>query len=334
MKGIFAIEKNKLGILELNEPQLGDYDALVEVIACGICNSTDWKIIEGRFKKGTFPILLGHESVGTVIKVGRKVKNYTEGDVVLRSRLYDKDISIPGGSSRFGGFVEKAVITDVWAEKDVSYNEIPHPQQKVPKHIDPINAPAMIVLKENLHCIKTTDVGHDQSLAIVGTGPAAQSMVMWAKLLGISPVVVFGRRDKWADRFLDLGAEFYVIGNDFPLEVRKIMNAGGFDRSIEAVGSNDALTRCLQITKLDGKIHLYGMPADDEIYVKENESDPRVFRSKILEGEVHEEVLQFIREGKVKLEDWVSYVIDWEDYQRGFDLVRDTKPTKVIIKVR
>jgi D-arabinose 1-dehydrogenase-like Zn-dependent alcohol dehydrogenase len=107
MKGLFVISINTLGVLELEEPRLGDYDALVRVEACGICNSTDWKIIEGRFIKGNFPILLGHESAGRVIKTGKKVVDLKEGDRVLRSRLYDKDISIPGGSSRFGGSCKK-----------------------------------------------------------------------------------------------------------------------------------------------------------------------------------------------------------------------------------
>jgi len=333
MRGIFAVEMNRLGILELDEPVLGDYDALVEVKACGICNSTDLKIIEGRFKKGSFPILLGHESSGTVTKVGRKVKHFQVGDTVLRSRLFDKDISVPGGSSRFGGFVEKAVVTDAWEREGMEYNAFPHPQQVVPDYIDPVYATAIIVLKENLHCIKNTDVKPGMSLAIVGTGPAAQSMVMWAKLLQISPVVVFGRRNRWGHTFEKLGADSYVVGNEYPAEVKKITKAGGFDRSIEAVGSNDALKKCLEITRRDGRVNLYGMPADDERYCADKESDPRIFRAKVLEAEVHEELIGFIENGMVRLEDWVSHIYAFEDYQTGFDLVKSEKPTKVIIEM-
>jgi D-arabinose 1-dehydrogenase-like Zn-dependent alcohol dehydrogenase len=331
MKGIFAVSENKLGILELDEPKIGDYDALIEVKACGICNSTDLKILEGRFKKGSFPILLGHESSGKVVKVGKKVRNYREGDTVLRSRLYDKDLSIPNASSRFGGFVERAVVTDVWSEKGLEYGDFPHPQQKVPEYIDPVFATALIVLKENLHCIKSTDVRHGHSLAIVGTGPAAQTMTMWAKIIGISPVVVFGRREKWSKRFYDLGADLYVTGHVINPELEKILRTGGFDRAIEAVGSNAALSLCREITKPDGRIHLYGMPADDESYGVDNETDPRVFRSKILEAEVHEEVLQFIGMGKVNLKDWVSHVFPWNEYQKAFAIVREQKPTKVVV---
>jgi threonine dehydrogenase-like Zn-dependent dehydrogenase len=333
MKGLFVVEKDSLGVLELEVPQLGDYDALVQVEACGICNSTDWKIIEGRFKKGSFPILLGHESAGRVIKIGRKVRNYAEGDRVLRSRLYDKDISIPGGSSRWGGFAQKAVVTDVWAQKEIPYNSIPHPQQKVPLFITAEQAAAMIVLKENLNYIKETDILPGNSLAIVGTGPAGQSMAMWAKFLGVSPVVVFGRRKKWANLFESLGADAYVSGEEMPGEVEKILKTGGFDRTIEAVGSNEALLRSLEITSVRGRIHLYGMPADDESYEEQYLSDPRVFRSKVLEGKVHEELLHYIEDGRIDLSRWLSHAVPLDDYQRAFDIVKEEKPTKVVIQI-
>jgi len=333
MKGLFVISKNTLGVLDLEEPQLGDYEALVRVEACGICNSTDWKIIEGRFKKGSFPILLGHESVGIVIKTGKKVCSYKEGDRVLRSRLYDKDISIPGSSSRFGGFVQKALVTDVWAQKGSPYNSFPHPQQEIPLSIPPTQAAAMIFLKENLSCIKNTAIQKGHSLAIVGTGSASRCMTMWAKFLGVSPVVVFGRHNRWSSLFEKFGADAYVVGGDYTSEVKRIMDDGGFDCTIEAVGSNEALLRCLQITRSGGKIQLYGMPADDEGYEQEYESNPRVFRSPILEAEVHDELLRYIEEGRIDLSQWLSYVLPWDEYQRAFVIVKKEKPTKVVVKL-
>jgi len=313
MKGLFIVSKNRLSIMEIPEPEIGEYEALVEVKACGICNSTDWKIIEGRFKKGKFPILLGHESVGKVVKVGKGVHNYKEEDLVLRSRLYDNHISIKGGSSRFGGFVEKAIVTDVWAEKGVGYNDFPHPQQIVPAYIKPEHASVMITLKENLS--------------------SAQSMVMWAKLLGIAPVVVFGRRDRWAERFSELGADIYDIWGEFSSDVQRIISNGGFDRVIEAVGSNDSLSRCLEIVKQDGKVNLYGMPGDDEPYVQGNKSDPRVFRPKIAEAEVHGKLIKYIEQGKVNLSDWVDHILKWNEYQKGFNLIKEKKSNKVVLKI-
>ena len=331
MRGIFVVEKNRTEILELPEPKLRSYEALVQVQACGICNSTDWKIIEGEFVGGTFPILLGHESVGRIIEVGKKVRNFKVGDFVLRSMLFNEHIPFRRGRSCWGGFVEKAVVTDEWAKKGMKYNSFPHPQQIIPNDISPVHAVAMITLKENLSCLNNSCVKSGHSLAIVGTGPVAQSLTLWAKLSGIKPTVVFGRRFEWAERFTKLGADSYVAGNDFPPEVQNIMDRGGFDRAIEAVGARAALSRCLQVLKTDGRTNLYGIAPESEPYIPEELSDPRVFRSKIAEADAHDELLDWINRDRVNLADWVSHKIHWTEYKLGFEMVREKKSNKVVL---
>ena len=331
MKGIFVTERNRTEVLDLPEPELGPYEALVQVEACGICNSTDWKLIEGEFFSGTFPILLGHESAGRVIRLGKRVRSFQEGDLLLRSTLRDEHVPFPGGRSCWGGFVERALVTDVWAEKGVAYNDFPHPQQVVPPHIPPAQAVAMITLKETLSCLGNSDVQPDHSLAIVGTGPVAQTLVLFAKLAGVAPVVVFGRRPVWAGVFAGLRADAYVAGDDFPPEVQAILDRGGFDRAIEAVGARAALSRCLQVVGVEGRINLYGIAPESEPYLPAEESDPRVFRSKVAEAEVHKELLDWVCQEKVHLVDWVSHEMDWADYERGFEMIKKKTANKVVL---
>ncbi len=330
MRGIFVIAPNEMDILELPEPDLGPYDALVEVQACGICNSTDWKIAEGDFQRGTYPVLFGHESVGRIVEVGEKVRSFKVGDTVLRVRLEDEHIPYDGGRSRWSGFVEKGLVTDHWAEKGVQYGGALNRQQLVPESIDPFQAVAMITLKENISCLKRTEVGEGHSLAIVGTGPVAQSLAFLAALEGIKPVVVFGRRDRWAELFERLGADAYVAGEDYPPEVRQILGGGGFDRAIEAVGSREALSRCLEVLKADGRVNLYGVTPESAPYDKTEESDPRVFRAPVVEAEAHDELLELIDQGKVDLAEWISDVIPWREYRKGFDWVREKKSNKAV----
>ena len=335
MKGIFVTAKDETDILELPEPEIGPYEALVEVLACGICNSTDWKIIEGEFVSGTFPVLLGHESVGRVIRVGSEVRSFRVGDQVLRSRLEDAHVPYPGGRSCWGGFVERAIVTDVWAQKGAAYNAFPHPQQIVPPHISPVQAVATITLKETISCLDSSDVSPGQSLAIVGTGPVAQSLVLFAKLSGIAPVVVFGRREKWAQRFAELGADGYVVadaaGNDVPPAVQSILDQGGFDRAIEAVGARVALSTCLQVVKPDGRVNIYGVAPESEPYLPEQESDPRTFHGKVAEAEAHDRLLAWVAEGKVALDEWISHQMPWGEYQRGLDMVKEKRANKVAL---
>jgi threonine dehydrogenase-like Zn-dependent dehydrogenase len=266
------------------------------------------------------------------------VRSFQVGDRVLRSNLRDKHVLYPGGRSRWGGFAERAVVTDAWAEQDQPYNAFPHPQQIVPSEIPPDEAVALITLKETISCLGRSDVGPGQSVAIVGSGPVAQALVHVAKLSGIAPVVVFGRRARWAETFAQLGADAYVAAEEGPLEMvkvppaaRAILEAGGFDRAIEAVGSPAALARCLEVVRLEGRVNVYGVAPASSPYPEEAMADPRVFRSRVVEGEAHEQLLAWVAEGKVRLADWISHTMPWTDYRRGFEMVRDKRATKVAV---
>lgn len=331
MRGIFATARSQVGVLEIPEPEPGPYEALVEVEACGICNSTDWKLLKGEFVSGSYPILLGHESVGRVVELGSKVRSFHPGDLVLRTTLRDEHIPHPGGRSCWGGFAERAIVTDVWAEKGVEYNAFPHPQQVVPPGIGSVHAVAMVTLKETLSCLENTDVQAGHSLAIVGTGPVAQALTRLARLLGIAPVVVFGRQAAWGELFAKLGAHDYAAGDDAPPEVRKILVGGGFDRVIEAVGSPSALSRCLHIAKVEGRVNTYGVTSASEPYAPAQEADGRVFRSRVAEAEVHEKLCQWVEQGEIRLSDWITDVLPWIEHQRGLDLVKENTSCKVVL---
>ncbi len=331
VKGIFITELGRIEMLEVPKPTPGPYDALVEIKACGICNSTDWKLIQGEFFSGTYPVLLGHESVGKVVAVGDKVRNYHIGDMVLRPGLQDDQIPFEGGRSCWGGFAEFAIVTDFWAENGIEYGTSQHPQQIVPSGIPAHEAVALITLKENLSCLNNTGVGKNHSLAIVGTGPVAQAQTICAKLSGISPVVVFGRQAKWETLFMDLGADAYVTEKHIPLSIQKILDAGGFDRVIEAVGSRDALSKCLKLCAPSGKINLYGISPESEPYLEKEETDFRVFRSDVIEADAHTRMLEWVAGGEIQLSDWVSHVLPWAEYQKGFDMVQKKEAVKMVL---
>ncbi len=48
MKAVIVEKPGKISIKEIERPKIGDYECLVRVKACAICNGTDTKIVEGR----------------------------------------------------------------------------------------------------------------------------------------------------------------------------------------------------------------------------------------------------------------------------------------------
>lgn len=63
--------------LPIPSPQKGE--VLIHVKACGVCR-TDLHIIDGDLPAPKFPLILGHQVVGIVEKLGPEVKNFSVGD--------------------------------------------------------------------------------------------------------------------------------------------------------------------------------------------------------------------------------------------------------------
>ncbi len=192
MRGVVVYRDGTLKVEQLPKPRIGDYQALVENLSCGICNGTDLKLIHAQFKGfDTYPAVLGHESVGRVVEVGKRVTSYKPGDLVLRSIL--EKVEDERYSSGWGSFAEYGVIGDIAAMKHdgrSDYYDIYLAQQIVPKGFDPHQAVMLITLKEALSGIERFGVSRNQSVLIHGTGPVGLSMVRFAKLRGASPIVV------------------------------------------------------------------------------------------------------------------------------------------------
>ena len=63
------IEHNRLRLAELPRPVPEENEILIKVSCCGLCH-TDLDEIEGRLPPTKWPIVLGHQIVGTVADKG------------------------------------------------------------------------------------------------------------------------------------------------------------------------------------------------------------------------------------------------------------------------
>jgi alcohol dehydrogenase, propanol-preferring len=70
-----------LEIAEVEMPSVGNLGLLVRVSVCGVCR-TDLDIVEGRLAAPRYPVIPGHQVVGSVAEIGRGVTEFREGDRV------------------------------------------------------------------------------------------------------------------------------------------------------------------------------------------------------------------------------------------------------------
>lgn len=82
---MFAMVLQRSGVpLEsttLPVPEPGDDEVLIKVEACGICR-TDLHILDGELNRPKLPLVMGHQIVGTVVRVGSGVNRFDSGQRV------------------------------------------------------------------------------------------------------------------------------------------------------------------------------------------------------------------------------------------------------------
>ena len=70
-----------LVLKEVSAPEPDENQVLIKVHACGICR-TDLHIVDGELTNPKLPLIIGHEIVGSVLKLGKNVNEFLVGDKV------------------------------------------------------------------------------------------------------------------------------------------------------------------------------------------------------------------------------------------------------------
>lgn len=76
---------NDVRVEDVDIPELGSDDVLVQVKASGICGSDVHRYLGTEYGRNywKYPMNSGHEYCGDVVKVGNKIKTFQEGEKLL-----------------------------------------------------------------------------------------------------------------------------------------------------------------------------------------------------------------------------------------------------------
>src|SRR5664279_2156889 len=79
----YSPEKWSVEIREMEIPEIGEEDVLLEVVNVGVCGSDLHQWTSDHSWKVNYPVVLGHEFSGYITTIGNRVKNWKEGDRVV-----------------------------------------------------------------------------------------------------------------------------------------------------------------------------------------------------------------------------------------------------------
>ena len=328
MKAIVAITPNQVEIHDLPKPKPGPYQALAKNKVAAICNATDRKLIEGHFPGyQRYPLVMGHEGVAVVEEVGSKVRNFKIGDHVLSGMLGDFGPSEYFGS--WGGFCEYVVVHDHLAmvadgvdNEENGWFDSCEVQTVVEKDIPLAEAALLCTWREVLGGFGDFHLEPGHTILIFGAGPVGLSFVKFARLLGMKWIGVVEPNRQRHTKIREMGADAVF----FPEEVATLKTrVPPFDAVIDAVGNEDIVNLSLPLLKMGGSVCIYGVIANEMIPLRKS-LGPYNFNlfihqwpTRFRERAAQEPLCQWIREGKLRAEEFVTHTFPFEKIQDALD---------------
>jgi threonine dehydrogenase-like Zn-dependent dehydrogenase len=348
MKAAVVVQPGKLEIRDIPEPEINDYQVLVEQLACGVCTGTDWKLLEGHFKGfHTYPAVLGHEAVGRVIKRGKKVRYFEIGDHILRPGLE----TIGDGTSLYSGwgaFAEygvagdgKAMIEDGKSRPEDGFIDLYYSQQKIPKEMSPVHGTMLITYKEVLSAIYRFGLRPNSSIMIFGMGPVGLSFVRFTKILGLSSIIACDVQADRLDLARTMGADVCLnVSTERPEVWAKKNMPEGFDFVVDAVGVTGLINQAMNMIKFNGKICVYGISPETSMNLVW-ESGPYNWNLHFLqwptfqeESATHDQIVNWVKMGIVDPGKFITHVLPLGDLKDALQLLRERKGLKAVIDLK
>lgn len=247
----------------------GAKDVLIKITHCGVCH-TDIHMSRDEWGGSLYPMVPGHEIIGTVISVGSEVTKVKAGDRAGVGCFVDScrtclsceaglenyceqgftgtynSMTRDGKSLNFGGYSEQ-IVTD---ERFVL---------KVSEKLDPAAAaPLLCAGITTWSPLRHWKVGPGQNVGIVGLGGLGHMGIKFARSLGAHVTCFTTSKSKVADA-QRLGAHEVVLSSDADA-VAKL--AHRFDFILDTVSANHDLNTYLGLLKREGTLCLVGVPPE------------------------------------------------------------------------
>ncbi len=338
MKAVVVQKPGVLEVMDVKEPPMGEYEARCQMLYGGTCTGTDLAVIDGEFAWGNvYPSIIGHEGIGRVVEVGKKVRNFKVGDLISRvyTRAYD------GMELSWGAMCEFGLACDHGAMLQDGIDRAKWDMFRINKVIpegiiDPMDAVMIITWRENLSWVNRLGVVPGQRVLTIGSGANGISISAMCAIKGAEAVMVGSGKRK--DNALGSGTTLYVDYRD-EAAVKALIdkNARAFDVIIDATGQKETLTPYMSTLKEGGTAAVYGMD-DYYNYTFNPILGPvsfRWFNAVYDEAETHEEVMDLIRAKKLDAGNWIDRkaVYTWDNATEAYADVRNKKAVKTALKL-
>ncbi|KAF9447138.1 GroES-like protein [Macrolepiota fuliginosa MF-IS2] len=338
MKALWYHSPKQFEIKEVPIPKVGDDEVLLKVSCCGVCG-TDAHIHEGEFI-AKFPLIPGHEAIGTIVETGKDVKGFAIGDRCVA------DVGITCDTCFYCRRGQSLLCENYRAcgvSEDGGFAEYILYQQKKLYKIKNLTDEEATLLEPAACAIHGLDklsppVGIE--VLLLGAGPTGLILAQLLKKNGASRVVIAANKGIKMDiaKQLDAGDEYIELDRQNPdpqWQKLKDDNPYGFDVVVEATGVEKLANESINYVRRGGTLMIYG--------VYENNALVHWPPSKIFGDEIRiigsfsqtfcfPRAVAYLDGGKVNVKGMVTDVFKLEDFGLALDKMKSRGALKIAIK--
>lgn len=307
---------------------VGDTDVRIDILACGVCHS-DIHQAEGDWGMDIFPMVPGHEIVGTVAEIGSAVTKFAVGDRVGIGCYVDScgdchacqngdHNYCPDWSTTYNGYEGDGVTPTYGGYSDHIVVDEDY-VLRIPEGPDTMAVAPLLCAGITVYPPLKQYAGPGKEVAVVGLGGLGHVAVRIAKAMGSRVTIISHSPGKEADA-QRLGADAF-IASSAPGALRAARKS--FDMVLNTVSSPIDLGAYLETLRTKGTMVMVGLPVDPlplpvGVLVEEARA---IVGAKLGGIEETQEMLDFCAEHGVVAD---VEVIDIQDINEAWQRVKDS----------
>ena len=336
-----AAGPGNLELQEVSVPRIEAAEVLIRVRACGICGS-DLKIQDDQHPY-TPPVVIGHEFSGEIIEVGQDVSGWSVGDRVVSEqhvkacghcRACLTGAAFACSSKRAPGYFTDGAFTE--------YIKVPAwLLHRIPSNLSFVEAAFTEPSAVAAHgVLDRTGILPEDVVLVLGCGPIGLVAARMAQTAGASHVIITGvDRDEKArlPKARELGIDHVVnvMQEDLAGVVNNLTDGEGADVVIELSGALPAIRQAFHLARRLGRVGILGQPPTDEISIPYRQAMFRALTVSFSYSSKYtswERVLSLFGRGAIRPAQFISHVLQLEQWSTGFDLARSGEAVKVVLE--
>lgn len=304
-------------------PAIGADDVLVKVKYAGICGSDLPRAMISGARK--YPLILGHEFSGEVVRCGAAVTDIAVGSRVAAAPL------IPCGDCEYCragnyGLCEQYNIIGTGSNGAFAeYVRVPAAHiVKLPAELDFETAAGIEPATISYHGLDLAAIKPGDTVVVMGCGPIGQLALQWAKIFGAGTVIVVDIFPEKLALAKQLGADIVINGKEVdPVVAIRELTGSGAQVIVETAGSKFTQQQALLAAKKHGVIVFLGI-SHSELTLTEKAVDA-ILRGELTikgswnsysapyPGRAWDATVTFMAQGRLLFKPMVSHKITLEE---------------------